>query len=67
MEAKEVAVARTRDQLTAELTAEVVEIVHGAVDALMTGRSTADVRSQLREMSRRITELEFEFKGGCRW
>jgi hypothetical protein len=50
-----------------ELKEEVTEIINGAIRALEAGHSTTLARSQLKEVSRRLLELEFEFKGGCNW
>lgn len=50
-----------------ELKEEVTEIIDCAIRALEAGQSTVLARSQLREVGRKLTELEFEFKGGCNW
>ena len=50
-----------------QLKSEVVEIIDSAIRALEAGQSTALARNQLREVSRRLTELELEYRGGCSW
>jgi len=50
-----------------ELEREATRIISEAIRALEKGQSTAYARSQLRELSRRLTELEFEYRGGCSW
>jgi hypothetical protein len=56
-----------RDQIVKELTQEVTEIVWNAVQALEAGQSTALARLQLKEVCRRLSALEWEYRGGCNW
>jgi len=58
---------QSKDEVVKRLTQEVTDIIIDAVEALEQGQSTAYARSRLREISRRLTELEFEFRGGCSW
>lgn len=57
----------SREQAVKELKDEVTEIITGAVQALERGQTTSYARSRLREVERRLTELEFEYRGGCSW
>lgn len=56
-----------KELIAKELTQEVTEIVSCAIQALEKGQSTAYARSQLREVVRKLLELEFEYRGGCSW
>ena len=56
-----------KDQITEALVQEVTEIIVAAIQALEKGQSTAYARTQLKEVARRLQELEFEFRGGCSW
>ena len=57
----------TKEQFEKSLKLEVADIIEDAVKALKAGQSTAYARSRLKEINRRLQELEFEFKGGCVW
>jgi hypothetical protein len=59
--------AASKEQFEKSLKQEVTDIIEDAVKALKSGQSTAYARSRLREVSRRLTELEHEYKGGCSW
>lgn len=59
--------APSKERVAKELAEEVTNIVVGAVEALEEGQSTALARSRLKEVSRKLTQLEFEYRGGCSW
>jgi hypothetical protein len=58
---------RSEKPIARELREKVADIIEDAIRALEAGQSTALARSQLREVSRKLSELEFEYKGGCYW
>jgi hypothetical protein len=57
----------SKDALAKELKREVGDIITGAFEALEKRQSTRYARAQLREVERKLKELEFEFSGGCSW
>lgn len=57
----------SKEQVAKKLERDVVEIVSDAIRALEMNQSTAYARSQLKEVERRLKQLEFEYRGGCSW
>jgi hypothetical protein len=49
-----------------ELAQESVHVIQQALESLEHGGDTTTARSKLREIARRLTELEWEYRG-CGW
>lgn len=57
----------SKDALAKELKREVGDIITCAFEALEKRQSTRYARAQLREVERKLKQLEFEYQGGCSW
>jgi group I intron endonuclease len=64
---REETMPKTRDQVANELAQEAAQIVLAAVNEIKAGRSITSVKYQLREIARKLTELEWNLRGGCSW
>jgi len=58
---------QSEKKISKQLKEECADIIESAFRALEAGQSTALAQQQLREVSKRLTDLEFEYKGGCSW
>jgi hypothetical protein len=56
---------RTR-RIFKELAQESVQVIQQALDSLERGGDTTTARSKLREIARKLTEIEWEYKA-CGW
>jgi hypothetical protein len=56
---------KTRKIFT-ELAQESVQVIQQALDSLERGGDTTTARSKLREIARKLTQIEWEYRG-CGW
>jgi hypothetical protein len=49
-----------------ELARDAVQVIQQALDSLERGGDTTTAKSKLREIARKLTEIEWEYKG-CGW